>query len=129
MNRVRSLRIEKGVEISMLSYVLGISQDSMHAYEDLDKQPNWYNASLLADYYNVSQAYLLGETDVRDYSKLIEDVQDELREAKQELRLARRNNWISPDNIRQICNRKNLLQARVKHLKEEQRKYGNSSTR
>ncbi|MGR8823418.1 hypothetical protein [Leuconostoc citreum] len=127
MNRVKSLRIEKGVEISMLSYVLGISQDSMHAYEDLDKQPNWYNASLLADYYNVSQAYLLGETDVRDYSKLIEDVQAELREAKQELRLARRNNWISPDNIRQICNRKNLLQARVKHLKEEQQIYGNGS--
>ena len=58
--RLKDLRIEKGVSQSELSRQTGISQTSITYWENALRTPNLEYAAILAEYFGVSLGYLAG---------------------------------------------------------------------
>lgn len=66
MNRIKSLRIEKGVSQNELAKHFNITQQAISGYESGSREPNAEMLKKLADYFDVSLDYLMGITDIRN---------------------------------------------------------------
>lgn len=65
--RIRSLRLEKNLSYRQLSKITGISPSALYAYEIGERNPKHAAYEALSDALNVDIAYLMGETDIRNY--------------------------------------------------------------
>lgn len=65
--RLRLLRLEKNLSYRQLSKLSGISPSALYAYEIGERNPKHAAYEALSDVFNVDIAYLMGETDVRNY--------------------------------------------------------------
>lgn len=65
MIRIKELRTEKELSLRDLSKVLDISYSSLGKYERGEQQPSFETLSKIANYFNVSIDYLLGNSDGR----------------------------------------------------------------
>ena len=65
--RIRLLRLEKNLSYRQLSKLSGISPSALYAYEIGERNPKHAAYEALSDVFNVDIAYLMGETDVRNY--------------------------------------------------------------
>lgn len=63
MNRLKELRKEKKLTQQNMAALLGMSRRGYQKIENGESQLKAYKAQLLADYFNVPVAYLLGYTD------------------------------------------------------------------
>ena len=77
MNRLKSLREEKGLFQSDIAKVLGVSIAAVGFYENEKRDMSPETIIKLAEYFNVSTDYLLGKTDIRNPGKQIDDVLNE----------------------------------------------------
>jgi len=65
--RIKELRKEKGITQKQLSQLTGLGYNSIIGYENARREPNSKAMAALEEYFNVSGAFLRGETDVRDF--------------------------------------------------------------
>lgn len=63
MNRIKELRKQKGVTMDGLAEYMGVSQGTIVHWENGSSQVKQDKSQKLADYFNVSEAYLLGYSD------------------------------------------------------------------
>lgn len=64
--RLKRLRMEKGITQKELADQLHISRSTIAGYESLGKEPDGEKLCALADFFGVSVDYLLGGTDSRE---------------------------------------------------------------
>lgn len=64
--RLKKLRIEKGLSQQNLSKELNIPRATIASWESGNRVPELSSLEILADYYRVSADYLLGRIDARD---------------------------------------------------------------
>lgn len=64
--RLKKLRAERGITQKQLAEETGIGYGTIINYENQQREPNSKNMARLEQYFNVSGAYLRGETDDRD---------------------------------------------------------------
>lgn len=67
MERLKTLRREKGMTQAEMAKLLGVSQVTFLKYEKGSVEPNQESLKKLADYFHVSTDYLLGKSDLRYY--------------------------------------------------------------
>lgn len=73
INRLKQLRIEKGIKKGRLSEILGLEKSTYGKYESGARSPNVETLIRLADYFNVSTDYLLGRADIRHIMPAVND--------------------------------------------------------
>lgn len=61
--RIKSLRLARGMTQDALGKVIGLKSDSICIYEKGKHYPEVRNLIILADYFGVSTDYLLGRSD------------------------------------------------------------------
>lgn len=90
MNRLKQLRLERGLLQSDIAKVIKKSERIVGFYETGERDMNTETLSILSDFFNVSIDYLLGKTDIRNlenefkfaYHKEIEGLtEEEIKEA------------------------------------------------
>lgn len=90
MNRLKQLRLERGLLQSDIAKVIKKSERIVGFYETGERDMNTETLSILADFFNVSIDYLLGKTNIRNlenefkfaYHKEIEGLtENEIKEA------------------------------------------------
>ena len=90
MNRLKQLRLERGLLQSDIAKVIKKSERIVGFYETGERDMNTETLSILADFFNVSIDYLLGRTNIRNiedefkfaYHKEIEGLtEEEIKEA------------------------------------------------
>lgn len=64
--RLKRLRMEKGITQKELADRLHVSRSTIAGYESLGKEPDGEKLCALADFFGVSVDYLLGVTDSRE---------------------------------------------------------------
>lgn len=65
MNRLRELRIKKGLTIQQVADGIGVSNGTISRYEQGSREPKLDTWKKLADYFNVTPQYLVGWTDAK----------------------------------------------------------------
>lgn len=85
MENLRLLRREKDITMKKLGKNLGLAESTISLYETGKRQPDFETLSKIAEYFNVSVDYLLGNSDIRNPYK--EDPDSDLRRIER----ARRN--------------------------------------
>ncbi len=90
MNKLKQLRLERGLLQSDIAKVIKKSERIVGFYETGERDMNTETLSILADFFNVSIDYLLGKTNIRNlenefkfaYHKEIEGLtEEEIKEA------------------------------------------------
>lgn len=90
LNRLRELRIEKGLLQSDIAKIINKSERTVGFYETGERDMGTETLSKLSDFFNVSIDYILGKTDIRNieedfkfaYHKETEGLsEDEIKEA------------------------------------------------
>ena len=90
LNRLKQLRLERGLLQSDIAKVIKKSERIVGFYETGERDMNTETLSILADFFNVSIDYLLGKTNIRNiedefkfaYHKEIAGLtEDEIKEA------------------------------------------------
>lgn len=77
MNRIKQLRMERGITQAELAEILNISPRAVGYYENEEREPDYDTLTKIAEYFDVSIDYLLGNrTGVKDVTD--EMVQKEL---------------------------------------------------
>lgn len=66
-NRLRELRMSKGLSQGDLASKLGVSKSRISMYEVGSRQPDFEMLEKIADYFNVDIDYLLGKENVSTY--------------------------------------------------------------
>lgn len=66
-NRLRELRMSKGLSQGDLANKLGVSKSRISMYEVGSRQPDFEMLEKIADYFNVDIDYLLGKENVSTY--------------------------------------------------------------
>lgn len=66
MNRLKELRIEKGLLQADIAKIIKKSDRVVGFYEKGERDMNTETLAILSDYFNVSIDYLLGKTDIRN---------------------------------------------------------------
>lgn len=74
MNRIKKLRQEKNISQSALASYLGVTQQTVSAYESGDREPDLETLNKIADFFDVSVDYLLGRTDIRNTADRIAQI-------------------------------------------------------
>lgn len=69
-NRIKELRLEKGLSQRKLAEETGISQQSLSFYEKGDRRPKIETWQKLADFFDVPVSYLQGLDDSRDVNQI-----------------------------------------------------------
>ena len=69
MNRLRELRIEKGLLQSDIAKIINKGERTVGFYETGERDMNTETLAILSDFFNVSIDYLLGKTDIGNYDK------------------------------------------------------------
>jgi transcriptional regulator with XRE-family HTH domain len=110
--RLKKLRNEKGVTQQELGDYLGVSRSTVAGYETGKRKPEYDTLHKLANYFNVSIDYLLGNTDERSPAdKIKKAISDdpELLEFWEELKdredlqlMFKQTRDLSPETIQQI---------------------------
>ncbi|HHV73076.1 MAG TPA: helix-turn-helix domain-containing protein [Thermoanaerobacterium sp.] len=110
--RLSQLRKEKGLTQEELAKALNMTRSSLSLYEIGKRDPDTDTLKKIADFFNVSTDYLLGQTDIRNQADEITDaVSDdpELAEFWSELKkredlklLFKQTKKLSPKAIRQV---------------------------
>lgn len=67
-NRLKQLREEKNLPKATLAKELNMTPQSYGLYENEKRSPDYQTLKKLANYFTVSMAYLLGETDQKNFS-------------------------------------------------------------
>lgn len=67
--KLKELRKEKGVSQEALSELLNVSRQSISKYENGTAQPDFEKLALIANYFEVSFDYLLGNLDKKSFTK------------------------------------------------------------
>ena len=65
MNKINSLRQEKDLTLKELAYILGVSEATVSRWENGKSEIRGKNLRKLADFFDVSESYLLGYSDYR----------------------------------------------------------------
>ncbi len=63
--RLKELRKEAKISQLKLALDLGMNQNSISRYENLEREADYITLIKFADYFNVSIDYLLGRTDIK----------------------------------------------------------------
>lgn len=63
MNRIKQLRKQKGVTMQKMESETGFKKSTISNYELRKSNPSREKTKILAEYFNVSEAYLLGYSD------------------------------------------------------------------
>ena len=66
MNRIKELRIEKGITQADLAKILKISDRAVGYYENGAREPDYNTLLKISEYFDVSIDYLLGASDIRN---------------------------------------------------------------
>ena len=80
MNRIKELRRLKGIKQLDIAKLLKVSQQTVSTYENGTRDPDTDSIKILADYYEVSIGYLLGQTDIESRYEDAEFFLTKLRE-------------------------------------------------
>lgn len=67
--RLKNLRLEKGVSQTELAKQFNIARSTLSQYESNQRTPSDEIKIKLSEYFNVSVDYLLGKTDFRNYTE------------------------------------------------------------
>lgn len=67
--RLKELRKEAGLTQIELSTKVGISKSSISMYEANSRKPELETLEAIADYFNVNMDFLLGKSDIRNYTE------------------------------------------------------------
>lgn len=70
MNRLRELRIEKGLLQSDISKIINKGERTVGFYETGERDMNTETLAILSDFFNVSIDYLLGKSNIRNPEKI-----------------------------------------------------------
>ena len=70
LNRLKELRIEKGLLQSDIAKIIDKSERTVGFYETGERDMNTETLAILADFFNCSIDYLLGKSDVRNPEKI-----------------------------------------------------------
>ena len=62
--RIKELRLEKGISQAALAKAIGVSQKAVDFWEKGENEPKASNILKLADFFDVSTDYLLGRGDI-----------------------------------------------------------------
>ncbi|GAB2023185.1 helix-turn-helix transcriptional regulator [Pseudolactococcus yaeyamensis] len=77
-NRLKTLRSEANLTQQQLSEKLGVTRGSYAQWESKRTKPNGESLQKLADFFNVSTDYLLGNTDEKNSTKFEDDLEKSL---------------------------------------------------
>ena len=69
-NRLRELRKQQGFTLSDVSNGTGLPISTIASYEQGYRNPKYSSLEALADFYNVSLAYLINDNDNKELNKL-----------------------------------------------------------
>lgn len=104
--RLKALREEKGITTREISKLFKLGKSTISNYENDFRKPDYDTLRKLAEFYDVSIGYLLGETNERNIYKLEgEKIPEELRKIGVEyMELAKemQDKKISPEVIKRI---------------------------
>lgn len=73
MNRLKELRIEKGLLQSDIAKIINKSDRIVGFYEKGERDMNTETLAILADFFNVSIDYLLGKTNIKNPEINVDD--------------------------------------------------------
>ena len=80
--RLKLLRKQKKISQLKLAMDLGMNQNSISRYENMEREADYATLILFADYFNVSIDYLVGRT---DYNMFIKEEQNiEMKQIREE---------------------------------------------
>ena len=65
VKNLRKLRKEKGITQKELAKLVGLSQQSINKYENTASEPDIKNLIALADFFDTSVDYLVGNSEIR----------------------------------------------------------------
>lgn len=77
MNRLKELRIEKGLLQSDIAKIINKGERTVGFYETGERDMNTETLAILSDFFNVSIDYLLGKTDIKNPGKQIDNILNE----------------------------------------------------
>ena len=80
--RLKSLRKEQNLTQQKIAEKLNISRGSYAQWEAQRTQPSSKSLETLADFFNVSTDYLLGNTDNKNSTKFEDDLEESLNTAR-----------------------------------------------
>ena len=80
--RLKILRLENKLTQKQLSTKLGTSQPSYAQWESGKRKPTGETIQKIADFFNVSTDYLLGNTDNKNSTKFEDDLEESLNTAR-----------------------------------------------
>ncbi|MBW9330946.1 XRE family transcriptional regulator [Lactococcus raffinolactis] len=80
--RLKSLRLESKITQKEISDKLEIGQGTYARYEKGDRKPTGEILNKLANFFNVSTDYLLGNTDNKNSTKFEDDLEESLNTAR-----------------------------------------------
>ncbi len=78
MNRIRELREEKGMTQLRLSIELGVTQETISAYENEKHFPNVQILLKMSEIFGTSCDYILGSSDIRQITNINNLTREEL---------------------------------------------------
>jgi transcriptional regulator with XRE-family HTH domain len=81
MENLKMLREEAGLSQQKLADQLGLTQQSVHGYENSEYEPDITTMKLIADFFNTSVDYLIGNTEIRRRIEKIEPFELNAEEA------------------------------------------------
>ena len=76
MNRLRALRLEKGLLQSDIAKIINKSERTVGFYETEERDMGTETLAILSDFFDVSIDYLLGKSDIRKTDKINLDEMD-----------------------------------------------------
>ena len=103
-DRVRELRLEKGLKQEEIANSLGVVRTTYTKYETGEREPSFEIMSKLANFFDVSIDYLIGRVDRRELTVLT-DLPQSLRKAGWsaiELTMEAIKSGLSPDDISEL---------------------------
>ena len=77
MNRLKQLRLERGLLQSDIAKVINKTDRAVGQYERGERDPNTETWIKLSNFFNVSLDYLLGKTDSKKLNNKIDDILNE----------------------------------------------------
>lgn len=81
--RLKELRISKKYKQTTIAKILGVSQGAYQKWESGSRYPKVDEQKKIADLFDVSLSYLIGETNIKEYPKVVKMI-DQLNDKRKE---------------------------------------------